>query len=166
MEQDGLSLVIERMAGGGDGAAGVPRGPGEETVAKLAGRLFDGKPVLAGVRAGVAGAANQRHRERLAERAHEAFLSPGGAAAAQAVVEVGGAQLEAERALEGGECEQEAGRVGTAGDGCQDAGSLREEVVLDREASNAGEQRSAGSVRPLGVLGVSSAGHGCLATTG
>jgi hypothetical protein len=120
LHKDGFGLVVEGVGGeNGVGVAGCEEG-GEELIADCAGGLFDG---LVGFRDTLGHACvveMEGDVVRDAEIFDEALVGIG-FFAAQAVVDVGGGEADAEGLACGVEGEEESDGVGTAGDGYAEA---------------------------------------------
>jgi hypothetical protein len=145
LHEDGFGLVVEGM--GGENAVGVAGGEegGEEVIAGVASGLFDGLGVAIGSGFGNAvGDVGLVQVERDVEADAEVFdelLVGVGFFAAEVVVDVDGAEADAEGITDGGvggvEGEEECYGIGTAGEGDADAVSGFDLCAVEGE----GEQR-------------------------
>jgi hypothetical protein len=125
LHEDGFGLVVEGVCGeDGVGLAGGDEGV-EEVVADGAGGFFDGFTCLGDAGRDVDAMKMERDVEAGAEGFDELAVGGGFFGGADAVVDVGGAEADAEgvmlRGVGGVEGEKEGYGVGSAGDGDADA---------------------------------------------
>jgi len=143
---------------------GVPEGdrlrprsrgaPREERVARLPRRRFERETHAPRARAHVRPPREERDAQRSARAAHEGEIAVG-VAAAQAVVEVGGAKRDAERRGERVEQVQQHHRVGSARHGNQERPHAPQHPVQADEDPDAlhGRRRSRGAARASSLHG-------------
>ena len=148
MQEDGLGLIVGGVRHERDAGAALAGGPREEVVAGAAACLFQRLPRLLGQCGNVGAFGVEGDAEPVAEAGDVGGV---GAAfvAAQAVVEVGGLDVDAGLLAEGRGGVEEADGVGAAGDAGDCASRLDKGGVLIVEGPYGAEHAANGAVRSI-----------------